>query len=197
MYRSDEILAAIARNRLKRLDADTEKRRSLAFRLTGRLSNLDGVVTPIQPEDRKHVFYIYTVRFDPEAAGYAGISLSSFRDLVETALAAEGAPVSRWQFAPLYKQTLFARKDGYGKGCPWSCPYAEPVEYSDEVCPETVKFFDTYTGIMNTMPEETEKGMDLIADCFEKVWENLPSIVDYGRSQGMLEEDQARSCIGV
>jgi dTDP-4-amino-4,6-dideoxygalactose transaminase len=194
MYRSDEILAAIARSRLTRLDAETEKRRSLAFRLTRRLSGLDGIITPSEPDDRKHVFHVYALRFDPAAAGYYGIPPALFRNLVETALAAEGAPVCRWQLAPLYKQTLFANKTGYGKGCPWSCPHAGPVEYSDEICPETVKFIDSYTGIMNTMPEETEKGMDLIADCFEKIWENLPSIVDYGIRQGMLEEETAYSC---
>ncbi|MDD3925710.1 MAG: DegT/DnrJ/EryC1/StrS family aminotransferase [bacterium] len=182
MYRSDEILAAIARKRLKRLDADTEKRRALAHRLTARLSKLPGVITPVEPEGRKHVYHIYVLRFDPAAAGYPDMPLAAFRSIIEEALAAEGAPVCRWQLTPLYKQTLFMEKAGYGKGCPWSCPHARSIEYSDEICPETVKFMDSYVGIMNAVPGETEHGMNLICDCFEKIWENLSTIMDSSMS---------------
>ncbi len=63
-YRLSEILAAIGREHLKRLDEQTAHRRKIAKIYTENLSDLEGLVLPIEPANRKHVYHLYTIKTD-------------------------------------------------------------------------------------------------------------------------------------
>ncbi len=59
-YRMTSVLAAIGRVQLDRLSEYNEKRRENANRLTEELP--ENLQTPIEPENRKHVYHQYTLR---------------------------------------------------------------------------------------------------------------------------------------
>lgn len=61
-YRMPEIEAAIGLVQLKKLPAFIEKRTRNAASLTKELKRTKGLVLPIEPEDYKHSWYLYTIR---------------------------------------------------------------------------------------------------------------------------------------
>ena len=117
MYRTDEILMAIARSRLKRLDEDNKLRQTNCQYLTKNLSQIKGIIPPYVPEDRTHVYYLYIIRFSPKELGL-DIPPREFREGIEKALQAEGVLIGQWQVIPLFHTNLFKLEEGYGKGCP-------------------------------------------------------------------------------
>nr|NIN10268.1 hypothetical protein [Gemmatimonadales bacterium] len=52
-----------------------------------------------------------------------------------------------WQSFILPAMTVFQNKDGYGHGCPWTCPHAEAVDYLPDRFPMAVKHCDCHTGM--------------------------------------------------
>ncbi len=60
-YRMSDVLAAIGVAQSKRLNFLLSERRRLAGELSSRINTIDGVVTPITPEDRTHTFQSYVV----------------------------------------------------------------------------------------------------------------------------------------
>ncbi len=65
-YRMTSVLAAIGRVQLDRLPEYNETRRANATRLTEELP--DGLTTPVEPSNRKHVYHQYTVRSEDRDA---------------------------------------------------------------------------------------------------------------------------------
>lgn len=61
-FRSSDIAAAIGLAQLKKIDEFNEKRIANAAYLNEGLKDVDGVVTPASPENRKHVYHQYTIR---------------------------------------------------------------------------------------------------------------------------------------
>jgi len=171
-YRMPEIVAAFTRAQLRHLDERNAVRRELAARLSGRLSQLPGVIPPFEPEGYYHVYHMYRVRFDAEAAG-AKAEPRAFRDAVEKALQAEGVPIGQWVTSSLPAQALYQLKEGYGRGCPWTCPHGREVPYLAEDYPETERVLADSCIIGGVHPPNTPATMDLFADAFEKVWANL------------------------
>ena len=145
-------------------------------RLSQKLADIPGVVTPFVPPDRTHVYYFYIVRFDPVAAGLPGVPPREFREKVSAALDAEGVHLGQWQTLPVYKQEVIAARVGYGQGCPWNCPYGEAVEYRDEEFPNATRFFEDYTCLWNFVHYDRADIVDAISDAFHKVFENLQEI---------------------
>ena len=103
-----------------------------------------------------------------------------FRNLVRNALRAEGVEVVLWQTAPLPAHPLFQEREGYGKGCPWSCGGSQR-SYVSEDYPETQRLLDSSLIIgsqsfpLFCQPLEL---MGYYADAFEKVFAKIPDLVD-------------------
>jgi hypothetical protein len=136
-YRLSSILAAFARSQLQRLDRYTKEVQDGATLLAQRLAELPGVLPPVVPAGRTHVYHHFRIRLDPAAAGL-DLPVGLFRQAVSDALAAEGVPVSTYQTRPLPGQTLFGQRVGYGRGCPWTCGHARPVDYRAADYPSTL-----------------------------------------------------------
>jgi perosamine synthetase len=66
-YRLTDLQAAIITVQLKRLPAINRSRRNHAARLSAGLSGIRGLVLPVTPAGREHVWHQYTVRVTPEA----------------------------------------------------------------------------------------------------------------------------------
>jgi len=66
-YRLTDVQAAIALPQLHRLDQLTERRRANAALLDAELDGIPGLVRPVVPSGRAHVWHQYTVRITPDA----------------------------------------------------------------------------------------------------------------------------------
>ncbi len=177
MYRMDEILAAIARSRLHRLDVDNTLRQENCKYLTAQLKEIPGLIPPMVPVDRTHVYYLYAVRFSPKLAGL-DMPARQFREKVESALRAEGVAIGQWLVQPLFKTALFTMRNPYAKGYPWACPLARKVSYEEENYPEALRFVDDYSIVWNTQSPNGRIQMECIVAAFKKVLSNLDQILD-------------------
>jgi perosamine synthetase len=65
--RITDLQAAVGIPQLEDLDEITARRRSNAHRLSGRLGGVEGLVVPLEPQGRVHVYHQYTVRVTAEA----------------------------------------------------------------------------------------------------------------------------------
>ncbi|MCE7738714.1 MAG: erythromycin biosynthesis sensory transduction protein eryC1, partial [Candidatus Heimdallarchaeota archaeon] len=60
--RLSEILAAIGRAHLKKLDKYNDNRRKIADTYNQHLKDISEIVTPIEPEGYKHVYHLFTIK---------------------------------------------------------------------------------------------------------------------------------------
>jgi dTDP-4-amino-4,6-dideoxygalactose transaminase len=188
-YRLGPLEAAFARSQLTRLDTYIEEVQEGAGRLAARLAELPGVRPPVVPEDRTHVYHHFRVALDPAEAG-VDLPKGVFRQAVMNALTAEGVPVSTYQTRPLPAQKLFQDKVGYGRGCPWTCGFAGPVEYRAEDYPQTLEVIRStlLLGKRLAMASLRDKSsVEKYADAFHKVMSHPDELVRYGRSLDYAE----------
>lgn len=176
MYRNNDLTAAFGRSQLSKLDGYLATQKANAQRLTKCLREVPHLVLPAEPVGCEHNWYNYTVRFDMEALGHTS-DAPVFRDKLVKTLQAEGVETGLWQTFPLPAMTVFQAKNAYGKGCPWSCPNASPVDYSPEAFPMARKHVDRHTGM--TTPLRAPNGPDVaekVAEAFDKVMRNVGEV---------------------
>jgi dTDP-4-amino-4,6-dideoxygalactose transaminase len=178
MYRNNDLTAAFGRAQLTRLDSYLEAQRRNARHLTACLEDVPGLILPGAPQDCEHTYYNYTLRFDMEALGHAN-DAAAFRDKIVRAMQAEGVETGIWQGFPLPAMTVFQAQNGYGKGCPWHCPHAAPVDYALERYPQAQRHCEIHTGM--TTPLRAPHGPDVaeaMARGIRKVMANLDQLED-------------------
>ena len=178
MYRNNDLTAAFGRAQLAKLDGYLETQKANAHRLAECLQGIPHLILPTEPEGFEHNWYNYTVRFDMEAMGHAE-DAAAWRDKILAALKAEGVPTSVWQKYILPRMTVFMAKNAYGKGCPWTCVHAHPVDYAPEQYPVAQRHSDMHTGM--TTPLRAPNGpevAEVVAQAFRKVMENLDQVED-------------------
>jgi dTDP-4-amino-4,6-dideoxygalactose transaminase len=180
MYRYNEMLAAFTKARLQSLDIENDIRIKNANYLSEKLNKLKGIITPYVPNDRKSVYHLYRIRFNPSALGL-DISPKEFRAKVQKALRAEGIQANRWQNRPVPMQNVFQDRIGYGYGCPWTCPYGNgsSVSYNENDYTETRKLVEDSFVIHSAIypPNGTEL-MDKYFEAFQKLWSSLDEVLE-------------------
>ncbi len=172
MYRASDLTAAFGRAQLSKLDRYLADQQANALRLTECLQDVPGLLLPSTPEGYGHTFYNYTVRFDMDSLGHAA-DAAEYRNRLVKAMQAEGVETGLWQTWPLPAMTVFQARNAYGKGCPWSCLHAAPVDYRLERFPMAQQHCDWHTGM--TYPLRTPNGPDVaeaMARGIRKVMEN-------------------------
>jgi hypothetical protein len=138
------------------------------------------------PEDRTHSYFFYVIRVKPEKLG-TDAPLAQVRDGIQYALATEGVPIGRWQTSTVPGQSLFQIRDGYGKGCPWSCPFTRPdIRYDCSEYPEAQALVDEFLAIGHSHgglgPPNDVTLMDRYGDAFEKVLTSpISTLLELGR----------------
>jgi hypothetical protein len=101
--------------------------------------------------------------------------------LVE-ALEAEGVEATLWHVTPMTSfPILQSLEEGYGKGCPWSCPfYGREIEYRPEEYPEAIRLLETSL-VINSEPypifNQDLELMQYYVKAFHKVFDNLDELV--------------------
>lgn len=180
-YRTQELPAAFARSQLKRLPRYNAIAQRNGQYLTQELSKIPGVIPPYVPPDRTTIFHKYRFRFDLEALGLK-ILATEFRNRLMAALEAEGVEITVWHVTPLTSFPIFQKLDeGYGKGCPWSCPYyGKEIRYDPEEYPEAIRLLETSL-VLNTESypiyiQDLEL-MEYYVQAFRKVFENLDELL--------------------
>jgi dTDP-4-amino-4,6-dideoxygalactose transaminase len=180
--RMHEMVAAFVRSQLRRLDALNAGRRRNAEFLSRHLSRIPGLTPPITPPDRTHVYHMYPLRLDPKALG-VDLPARQFRQCVEKALQAEGAKVHQWVDRILPDHAVYQVQEGYGRGCPWSCPFASrrvtyPPDRFREEYPEAMRMLDETTLVWGFAPPNDLKLMRLYVEAFEKVFDHLDEALE-------------------
>ena len=185
MYRNQELPAALARGQLKHLDENNAIRIANADSLTAELSKIPGVIPPYCPPDCTHVYFMYNVRFDPQAAGVQA-DPRQFRIAVEKALYLEGVLVGQWQTMPVPAQDLFQSKLGYaGTSYPWTVNESKGItyDYSPDQFPVAQMLCDTYTVLHGVHAPNGKPLVEKIVAAFHKVFSNL------GETMAHAEDD--------
>lgn len=173
MYRNSDLCAAFGRAQLTRLDEYIETQRQNAAVLLSDLAGTPGLILPTEPEGFIHNWYNFTSRIDPEALGWTG-DPARLRDAIMKAIQTEGVPVGVWQSYILPEMTVFAAQNAYGQGCPWTCPYTEPVTYDPAAYPVAQRHCATHFGM--TTPLRAPNGTDTahaVAEAMRKVFEGV------------------------
>jgi perosamine synthetase len=175
------IQAAFTRSQLQRLRDYDRRREENVGRLLGRLGQLPGITVPSCPPDRTHAFHILRFRFDPVAAGFEDVLPGAFRQALHRVLRAEGVPASRYQLVPLPEQAVF--RD--------AAP--DPSSYADA----TAIVEDSLTLQKRHLNPNAGAVLDLYADGFEKVWENLDAVARIAKSSASRSRGGDRKPVSV
>ena len=181
MYRNQELPAALARAQLMHLDERNNTRIANANFLTQELGKIPGVIPPYCPPECKHVYFMYNVRFDPQAAGVDS-EPRRFRIAVEKALYKEGMLVGQWQTMPVPAQDIFQSKLGYGgSSYPWALNEAKGIEYDYDVddYPVALELCDTYTVVHGIHAPNGNDLMQKFVTALQKVFGNLGQALDH------------------
>jgi dTDP-4-amino-4,6-dideoxygalactose transaminase len=176
MYRMADLTAAFGRAQLTKLDRYQATLKENAQAMTEALRGAPNLILPAAGKGAEHCWYNYTIRFDMKSLGHE-CDASDFRDKLVKALAAEGVQTGVWQKFILPKMTVFQAKNGYGRGCPWSCAHAQKVCYDLAQYPMAQKHSDSHTGM--TVPLRAPNGPKtarLTARGIRKVMENTDQI---------------------
>ena len=116
-YRMHLLAAAIGLVQMRHFDAMMALRRRNAERISEGLTDVAGVTGTWVMPGCVHTYYAQNLFY--EAGELGGVPLGAFLE----ALRAEGVPAYGIG-DPVHEYPLFQDKVFYGKGCPWSCPYA-------------------------------------------------------------------------
>jgi dTDP-4-amino-4,6-dideoxygalactose transaminase len=176
-YRTQELPAAFARSQLKRFPQYLAMSQRNGQYLTKELGNIPGLLPPYVPPDRTTNYHKYRVRFDPKTLNLR-IPPSDFRDRLLAALEAEGVAVTLWHTAPLTSFPIFEKlNEGYGKGCPWSCPYyGKKITYDPNAYPEAMRLLETSLIVNDEAYPIFNQSLELMEHyvaAFRKVFANL------------------------
>jgi len=168
MYRTIEFANAFGRSQLRRLDQHNAQRREMAERLNRELARIPGVSPVACPPDRNPCYWTYVAEFRPEQLGLE-VPVNEFRRAAESALRAEGVPISHWQHVPVPAQDVFQTMEGYGRGCPWTCRFGRQIEYRGEDYPNTLRFLERHSCVGGVHPPNSMELMALYVQAFQKV----------------------------
>ncbi len=184
-YRFSAILAAFTLSQLARLDDFTARVQEGARYLSAGLAEIPGLVPPLVPEGRTHVYHHFRVRVDARAAGI-DLPAGRFRKALQDLMAAEGVALNEYQNRPVAGQWLFQERRGYGKGCPWTCGHASrDIRYDIHDYPQTLDVIRSslLVGRRLCMASFLERrNLDLYLAAFHKVFSHRDQLVAYGRA---------------
>jgi dTDP-4-amino-4,6-dideoxygalactose transaminase len=163
--------AAVAQVQLRRLEERNASRNESLEYLAQRLERL-GFETFLAPAHIRRVYFEFAFR-----CGKARTSLS--RDMLVTALRAEGCEVSRPRYPLLHQQPLFT-EGTFAKITRAGEKVAR--EYRADALPKTESVNEELLR-MPAFPRATRELMDQYAEAFEKVLENAEEIAKRGEEE--------------
>ncbi len=181
MYRPHEFVNAFILSQLQHLDENNARRRQFANYLTEQLEQIPGMKGPFTPDYANPCYFSYVVEFKPEEVGL-DCTPQEWKVAVQKALAAEGVGMGQWQNMPVPGQDVFKNRVGYGKGCPWTCPFGRgDVHYDGADYPKTNEFIAAHSYLSAVYPPNTMELMKLYVDAFSKISENAQRVLELSK----------------
>ena len=167
-FRLGEIESAIGIEQLKKLKTIVSRRQEMAQILNKGLVNLNGLIIPFVEDFNTHSYYVYALKLD--------ISILKIdREKIITALRGEGLAVGG-KFSLIHEMPLYQNKIAYGsQGFPWSADICKrEVNYNTGICPIAEELNSHQLIIIGLCSYEySDDDLNLIIECFHKVWSNL------------------------
>jgi perosamine synthetase len=164
-YRMAEIIAAMARVQLSRLDDLTKKRLVLVKRLEKGLKGIPGITLHYVDPRATSVFYRYALRIDEKKLGMS-------RDRLVDAMAAEGFGMSKGYVKPIYLLPLFQQKKAFNNTAfPFKHSYYKgKADYSPGICPVVERLWKKEFTLTDVCQHPyTIKHVDLFLIALQKV----------------------------
>lgn len=104
-FRMPTMIAALGLSQLKKIDKNTEMRRENARYLTKKLSQIEGIVTPVELENQYHVYQMYTIK----------LKKVKHRNSLQQHLKNKKI-MTKVYFEPIHLKTYYKEKFNYKKG---------------------------------------------------------------------------------
>ena len=178
MYRPHEFINAFILSQLERLDYHNGKRREFADYLTAELEQIPGMKGPFTPDYTNPCYFSYVVEFRPQEVGL-DVTPKQWKVAVQKALAAEGVGMGQWQQMPVPAQDVFKDRIGYGKGCPWTCPFGSgDVFYDGAEYPKTLEFIAGHAYLSGVYPPNEMALMKLYIEAFQTISDNAERVME-------------------
>ncbi len=128
-YRMTEMQAALGIGQLMRIEELNRRRAEIAKIYTEEFEDVDALIVPRPKPYVKHTWHIYQLLLRLE-------KLKVDRDFFVKALRTENVLALVSYPRAIYENPLFQNLAGYGRGCPWTCPfYGRKIEYRKGLCP--------------------------------------------------------------
>ena len=175
-YRCALVAAAMAREELKRLDEHNANRQANCERLAEQLQDIPGVIPPVVPQDRTHVYHMFRVRFDPRAVGL-DVAPTEFRAKVVAALAAEGVLCRSWMNWTLPELPVFARPDEFERLHPWRRTWPSDRTYHAGDYPEARRIVEETAIVPDAPTALGPEVIDRLAEGFRKVFSQIDAVM--------------------
>jgi len=129
-YRMSEMIAAMARVQLSKLDGLTKKRIALVRRLEKGLKGIEGITLYKVAKEANGVYYRYPLLIDEKKLGLT-------RDTFVEAMTAEGFAIPKGYVKPIYLLPVFQQKKAFNHThFPFESDYYKgTVNYKKGICP--------------------------------------------------------------
>lgn len=167
-FRMTELQAAIGVSQLAKAERLVAARERVANTLTERLGHLPGLTPPIVRAGCRHVYYVWTAKYDEQVTGVP-------RGVYSRALEAEGVPVSVGYVKPLYLLPLFQQRIAIGnQGWPFTLTNRS---YAAGLCPVAERMYEREFLELHVCSYEFDDAeIDSVVAAFEKVHANLDQL---------------------
>jgi len=185
--RIDYHAATIAIEQLKTLDQRNDHRIDNCNFLSDAFRQMPGLTPPHVRPGYKHVYHFYSVLYDEKQFGVPrslfcdalmaeGLMITNVTDSGNSRLFSGGGDLS---IGAIHQRPVFRHKNLYGKGCPFSCPYAKNVhDYKTLHLPITERLVAQEINFHQRLitPPKTRQDMQTYIDIFDKVIKNIDEI---------------------
>jgi perosamine synthetase len=171
-FRLGEVESAIGIEQIKKLKKKVKRRQQIALKLTKALNKLPGIQTPKIKKNCTHAFYIYALLIDKKITKVT-------KKKIYNALVAEGLDNILDEYFTLHLLPMYQNKLAYGsKGFPWSANFTRKnISYKKGICANAEKLNKENLILLELCVHEySEKEVDLVINCFRKVWNNLKNL---------------------
>jgi|SRR3989344_3866817 len=177
-YRMTEVLAAIGREQLKKLDRLVSARQKNCEYIASKCQNMPGFRPNPVRAGTTHVYYMQSFSYDEKVVG---VSRECFvaalkAELPPTKLQEEeGTLISGGYVKPIYLMPIFQKQIAFGsKGFPFRSEfYKGEARYEKGMCPFVERWYEKHLITHDNMrPGMEKKDLDDVVDAFHKVYEH-------------------------
>ncbi len=171
--RLGEIESAIGVNQLRKLDSAIRSRREGAEYLESLISTLPDLSAPVVSNGNSHVYYVFGMKLNLKSLGVS-------RNTLVRALTAEGVPGLFEGYQNIHKLPLYSRHLTHKKS---NFPYSLLTKrrrnelLSLQLPIAEVLHNETFFGINWCSKAFHKKDVELVAEAFHKVWDNIDSLL--------------------